>query len=217
MSPRYTIFLAFVFALALGFNLEPAILRQSPVAAAQENTAPARFAYSGNAAQAPATFIANLLFLPGRVNLGKPSLFELDSVATATSVDPSRVADPAIPLDPLKASVQNCILNLPGVELPMSSLAVAARNDFSAQMGMPYQGTLGADFFARLVVVVDYSRQTIQLYDPATYAYPAASKGFQGTFAGTTPLVRVKFSIPGQKTLEADFIVNTALDFPIVF
>ncbi len=40
----------------------------------------------------------------------------------------------------------------------MSSLAVAARNDFGTQMGMPYQGTLGADFFARFVVVVDYSQ-----------------------------------------------------------
>jgi hypothetical protein len=99
----------------------------------------------------------------------------------------------------------------------MSSLAVAARKDFGAQMGVPYQGTLGADFFARLVVVVDYSRQTIQLYDPATYTYSGAAKGFQGTFAGTIPIVKAKVSIPGQKTLEADFVVNTALDFPIVF
>jgi membrane-associated protease RseP (regulator of RpoE activity) len=82
---------------------------------------------------------------------------------------------------------------------------------------VPYQGTLGADFFSRLVVVIDYSRQTIQLYDPATYTYSGAAKGVQGTFAGATPLVRAKVSIPGHKTLEADFIVNTALDFSIVF
>ena len=68
MSPRYTIFLAFICALALGFSLEPALRGQAPAAAAQGNTAPARFAYSGNAAQAPATFIANLLFLPVRIN-----------------------------------------------------------------------------------------------------------------------------------------------------
>jgi hypothetical protein len=99
----------------------------------------------------------------------------------------------------------------------MSGLPVAARNDFGAQMGMPYQGTLGADFFARLVVVVDYSRQTVQLYDPTTYKYSGGARGFQATFAGNTPLIRAKFSIPGQKLIEADFIVNTALDFPIVF
>jgi hypothetical protein len=217
MSPRYTIFLAFVFALALGFNLEPAILRQSPVAAAQENTAPARFAYSGNAAQAPATFIANLLFLPVRINMGKPSLFELDSAASATSVDPDRVAELALPIDASKTNIQDCILSLPGVELPMNSLTIAPKNEFGAQMGLPYQGTLGADFFARLVVVVDYSRQTIQLYDPATYTYPTTAKGFQGTFAGAIPTVHAKVSIPGQRTLDADFVVNTALDFPIVF
>lgn len=217
MSPRYTIFLAFVFALALGFNLEPAILRQSPVAAAQENTAPARFAYGGNAAQAPATFITNLLFLPVRINMGKPSLFELDSAASATSVDPDRVAELALPIDASKTNIQDCILSLPGVELPMNSLTIAPKNEFGAQMGLPYQGTLGADFFARLVVVVDYSRQTIQLYDPATYTYPTTAKGFQGTFAGAIPTVHAKVSIPGQRTLDADFVVNTALDFPIVF
>jgi PDZ domain len=217
MSRPYAIFFTFICTLALSFSLEPALRGQSPAAAAHENTAPARFAYSGNAAQAPATFVANLLFLPVRINLDKPSLFQLDSTATATSVDPSRITDLAVPLDASKANIQNCLLSLPGVELPISNLAVAARNDFGTQMGLPYQGTLGADFFARLVVVVDYSRQTIQLYDPATFTYSGAGKGFQATFAGATPLVRAKVSIPGQKTLEADFVVNTALDFPIVF
>ncbi|MGB8522702.1 MAG: PDZ domain-containing protein [Candidatus Acidiferrales bacterium] len=217
MSRRHTILLTFICALALGFRVEPALRGQSPAAPAQENTAPARFDYSGNAAQAPATFIANLIFLPVRIDLGKPSLFELDSTAAATSVDPSRATDAALPNDASKTNLQNCVLNLPGVELPMSSLAVAAKKDFAAQMGVPYRGTLGADFFARFVVVVDYSRQTIQLYDPATYTYSGAAKGVQGTFAGTTPIVKAKVSIPGQKTLEADFVVNTALDFPIVF
>jgi hypothetical protein len=217
MRRQYPILLTFICTLALSFSLEPALRGRSPETAAQENTAPARFAYSGSAAQAPATFIANLMFLPIRINLGKPSLFELDSTAAATSVDPSRVTDAALPIDASKTNIQNCVLNLPGVELPMSTLAVAAKNDFAAQMGMPYQGTLGADFFARFVVVVDYSRQTIQLYDPATYTYPGAAKGVQGTFAGTIPIVKAKVSIPGQKTLEADFVVNTALDFPLVF
>jgi hypothetical protein len=217
MSRQYAILSTFICTFALTFSLEPALRGQSPEAAAQENTAPARFAYSGSAAQAPATFVANLLFLPVRIDLGKPSLFELDSTAAATSVDPSRVTDAAPPIDASKTNIQNCILNLPGVELPMSSLAVAARKDFGTQMGMPYQGTLGTDFFARFVVVVDYSRQTIQLYDPATYTYSGAAKGVQGTFAGTTPIVKAKVSIPGQKTLDADFVVNTALDFPIVF
>jgi hypothetical protein len=217
MRRQYAILLTFICTLALSFSLEPALRGRSPETAAQENTAPARFAYSGSAAQAPATFIANLMFLPIRINLGKPSLFELDSTAAATSVDPSRVTDAALPIDASKTNIQNCVLNLPGVELPMSTLAVAAKNDFAAQMGMPYQGTLGADFFARFVVVVDYSRQTIQLYDPATYTYPGAAKGVQGTFAGTIPIVKAKVSIPGQKTLEADFVVNTALDFPLVF
>ena len=112
MRRQYAILLTFICTLALSFSLEPALRGQSPEAAAQENTAPARFAYSGSAAQAPATFISNLLFLPVRIDLGKPSLFELDSSAAATSVDPSRVTDPALPIDASKSNIQNCILNL---------------------------------------------------------------------------------------------------------
>jgi PDZ domain len=216
MSLRHTIFLIFLCILALSFSLGPALRGQSP-AAPQENTAPARFAYSGSAAEAPATFIANLIFLPVRIDQGKPSLFEMDSTAPATSVDPSLVTDSGLPIGASSTSVQNCVVNLPDVELPMSSLAIAARKDFGAQMGVPYDGTLGADFFARLVVVVDYSRQTIQLYDPATYTYSGTTKGVQGTYAGSTPIVRAKVSIPGHRTIEADFVVNTALDFPILF
>jgi hypothetical protein len=96
MSRRCTIFLIFICTLPLSFSLEPALRGQSPAPAQQENTEPARFSYSGNAAQVPATFISNLIFLPVSINRGKPSLFELDSAASATSVDPSRVLDAAV-------------------------------------------------------------------------------------------------------------------------
>lgn len=99
----------------------------------------------------------------------------------------------------------------------MGRLAMAGKKDFGLQMGMPYYGTLGADFFNRLVVVVNYLRQTVQLYDPATFAYSGPGKSFPLTFAGTTPLIRAKFELPGHKSLEANFEVSTAIDAAIVF
>src|SRR5271156_4426897 len=46
----------------------------------QDVTSP-RFSYGGDASQIPAVFLRNLIFLPVRLNGGKPGLFELDSAA----------------------------------------------------------------------------------------------------------------------------------------
>src|ERR1700728_41260 len=212
---RHAFLMAFVFT-TISFGLQLSSSGQSPATTAQENTAPARFAYGGNDAQKHAAVIGNLIFLPVRIDQGKPLLFELDSSASATSVDPSYAPNASTSANS-GAFVPNCVLALPGVQLPMRALTVAGKKDFGLQMGMPYYGTLGADFFDRLVVVVNYLRQTVQLYDPATFAYSGSGKSFPLTFAGTAPLIRAKFELSGHKSLEANFEVNTALDAAIVF
>jgi PDZ domain-containing protein len=214
---RHGFFVVFIFIAMIGFALQPTLPGQSPAPATQENTAPARFAYGGNAASNPAAFIGDLIFLPVKIDQGKPLLFELNSSASATSVDPGDAPNPSRSAGTSQPAMRNCVLGLPGVALPMSVLPVAGKSDFGLQMGMPYHGTLGADFFDRLVVVVNYLRQTVQLYDPATFAYSGPGKSFPLTFAGTAPLIRAKFELSGHKSLEANFVVNTALDTAIVF
>jgi hypothetical protein len=213
---RRRVFLIVLVFATISSAPQPSSPSQSPAATAQENSAPARFAYGGNAAQNPAAFIGNLIFLPVRIDQGKPLLFELDSSASATSVDPTSAPN-ASAFASSAAAISNCVLALPGVELPMRVLPVVGKKDFGLRMGMPYYGTLGADFFNRLVVVVNYLRQTVQLYDPATYVYSGPGKSFPLTFAGTAPLIRAKFELSGHKSLEANFEVNTALDAAIVF
>jgi len=217
MKQRCAIFLVFVLALAVGLAVHPARLRgQSASSAPSQNTVPARFSFGGNAAQIPGQFSDNLIFLPVSLNGGKPSFFELDSSGNVTNADPSHVpADSASAAAP--GSIRDCLLNLTGVEIPMTFLPVSARSDFATQLGIPYQGTLGADFFSRVVVVVDYARETVQLYDPAIYTYTGQGKSLPLKFAGNIPLVRAKFLIPGQKLLEADFDLNTALNAAVMF
>ena len=212
---RHAFLIVFIFA-TISFALQPSSPGQSAALTAQENSAPARFAYGGNVVQNPAAFVGNVIFLPVRINQGKPLLFELDSSASVTSVDPTYAPNAAASASSAP-SVPNCVLSLPGVELPMNALAVSGKKDFGLQMGMPYYGTLGADFFNRLVVVVNYLRQTVQLYDPATFAYSGPGKSFPLTFAGSAPLIRAKFELSGHKSLEANFEVNTALDAAIIF
>src|SRR5271155_2537832 len=73
-----------------------------PTLHAQQNTTPppptqdptaARFSFGGNASQIPAIFLRDLIFLPVRVNGGKPGLFELDSAAEKCAVDRKMAGD----------------------------------------------------------------------------------------------------------------------------
>jgi hypothetical protein len=217
MRRRTVPFVLLIFIATLGFVFESSLPGQSPAPTVQENSAPAQFAFGGNAAQNPAAFIGNLIFIPVRIDQGKPLLFELNSSAAATSVDPGFAPTGPNSAGAADSAIRNCVLTLPGVQLPMSVLAVVGNDTFSSQTGLLYQGTLGADFFNRLVIVVNYLRQTVQLYDPATFTYSGTGKSFPATFVGTAPLIRAKFEVPGHRSMEASFEVNTALDAAVVF
>jgi hypothetical protein len=176
----------------------------------QQSAPPARFAFGGNAAQVPAEFVANLIFVPVDINRSQPSLFVLDSTAAVSSISENRSKE--LGLDALKDPT----LNFPGVDMPFANLAAADKRNFSSEIGRPYQGTLGADFFSRVVVEIDYARQTLRLYDPAAYNYSGKGTSFPLKFDKNVAVISAKFLLPGQKSHEGDFAIDTALDASLV-
>jgi hypothetical protein len=195
--------------VSMGLAAQPASRAQSNPAAAQQPVSSARFAFGGNAAEIPAEFVDHLVFLPVHVNQGGPSLFQLDSTAPVSSIDPGRAAELGI------ANLQAPTLNLSGVDISLAALAAIANKDFAARVGRPYEGTLGTDFLASVVVELDYARQTVRLYDPAAYRYSGHGKSFHLTLSSGMPIVQAKINVTG-KALEADFAVDTALDAPVL-
>ena len=183
-----------------------------PTPRAQVNVPPpppasyARFAFGGNAAEIPAQFIGSLVFLPVRVNQSQPSLYQLDSTAAVSSTDPDRAAELGLP------SNSPVALELEGVQVQLPALPAIPKKNFAAQVGRAYEGTLGQDFFANVVVEVDYARKTVRLYDPADYQYSGRGQSLPLTFSGGRPVVPAKFSLGAGKPVEAGFVVNTALD-----
>ena len=169
-----------------------------------------RFTFGGNAAEIPATFINSLVFLPVHVNQSEPSLFELDSTAAVSSIDPDRATEIGVGRTPVP------LLNLSGVDISLASLAEKAKKDFGAYVGLPYEGTIGNDVLADAVVEIDYARQTVRIYDPATYQYSGRGKSFHLNLASGEPVLQAKFSEANGKALEGDFAVDTALDASIV-
>ena len=217
MNRRRAKFLVACCILLCAWAARPVLSKQQsaapakPVAPGPQDVTSPRFSFGGDAAQIPAVFLRNLIFLPVRLNGGKPGLFELDSAAEKCAVDRKMAGDPA------GNEMHYAVLALAGVQLPFVTLPVISRDDFAQQVGQPFQGTLGRDFFDRVVVQVDYHRQTVQLYDPSAFTYTGQGKSFPLTFSGPVPLIRAKFEVPGHRSASADFAVDTALDAGVIF
>ena len=176
------------------------------VGARQQPAASAQFRNGGNAAEIPARFVDGLVFLPAAVNQGQPSLFELDSTAPRSTIDPDRRAELGI------ANLEAVVLNLSGVDIALPSLGELAKKDFGAQVGRVYEGTLGNDLFSSAVIEINYARQTVRLYDPVSYQYAGRGKSVPLLFIAGLPVVHARISVGGMKTIEGDFVVNTALN-----
>lgn len=170
----------------------------------------ARFAYQGDTAQLPVQFIGNLIFLQVRVNLSQPSLFEVDTTSTVSSIDPQRAADLGV------TNLRGPVLNLTGVDISLPEIGSVANNDFGARVGRAYEGTLGNDVLAGVVTELDYGRQTVRLYDPTAFRYSGHGKSLPLTMRDGMPAVKAKVEVAGHKSGEVLFILNTALDVPLV-
>ena len=169
-----------------------------------------RFAFGGNVAEIPATFSEDLVLLPVNVNQSEPSMFVLDTAASETSIDPKRAQE-------LGVNVNRPVgLVLPSVMFPFASLPEQTRSDFGADTGRRYEGTIGKDVLSRAVVVLDYARETVRIYDPGTYKYEGHGETFPLSFSGNMPVIRAQINNPKGKRFEGDFGINTALISGIV-
>jgi len=120
---------AFIF----GFAARRAPQASVNASFAPQSASPVHFTAGGNAAEIPAKFVGNLVFLPVRVNDGKPSLFELDSTAQASSIDSGRAAEVSLSADnsapgtngATAQAIRNVLIALPGVDVLPSELIEA--------------------------------------------------------------------------------------------
>ena len=210
MNRRLAALVVPLIVLTVGSVARPAPHPANRSTFPQQPPPPLRFTFGGNAAEIPATFIDSLVFLPVHVNQSEPSLFELDSTAAVSSIDPDRAMEIGIGRTPVP------LLNLSGVNISLGSLAETTKKDFGAYVGRPYEGTIGNDVLADAVVEIDYARQTVRLYDPTTYQYSGRGKSFHLNLASGEPVVQAKFTETNGKTFDGSFAVDTALDASIV-
>jgi hypothetical protein len=195
--------------LCAGWAGQPSTLAQKPAAPSPNTGATARFENGGNAAEIAADFVDHVVFVPVRIDQGAPSLFELDTTARSSSIDPARAAELGL------GRLDSPVMNLSGLNVSFAHLAESPKPEFAARFGRDYQGTLGNDFLDSVVANIDYARQTMQLYDPQVYRYTGHGKAIRVTFIDGVPIVKAKVIVDGRGA-EADFAVNTALAAPVL-
>lgn len=214
MKFRPAIFLGCCVLLCFAAAYDSPSRAQSKQGTAQPPSAggptPAQFNYGGDAAEVPVEFVGNLVFLPVRINQGRPSAFFLDTSAASSSIDPGRLSVLGLAPSP------KTVLSMIGVDVLFAPLPAIPRPNFGLDVGRAYDGTLGGDFFTRVVVEVDYARQTVRLYDPSSYMYSGQGATFHLTLSAGIPVVQAKFTNQKGKLLEGDFVVSTANDDTVI-
>ena len=83
-------------------------------------------------------------------------------------------------------------------------------------LGRPMDGILGAEFFKRYVVELDYEKKEITLYEPADFIYSGRGENLPLTFYHNHPYVRAKVSLPGIKPVEGECVIDAGSNFPII-
>lgn len=193
---------AFVLTVAAAVLLsrQPVVAGQRAVAGQPAPGPALRFRHGGNAAEIPMEIASNAIFVPVQMNQGQPSDWLLDTASARTAADPavSAAAAQAAPA-----------LSLPGLAILGLNPAAQAFQSLGPWYGIRVGGVLGDDVLTRVVAELDYSRRSIELYDPRSYRTPPHLQKFDIHWESDLPAIRAKLRLGG-RTLDGDFLVNTA-------
>jgi hypothetical protein len=161
-----------------------------------------RFAYRGNVAEVPAEMVCERLFVPVRVNQGKPALF-----AITTASPNSLISEGSAPTD---QGLTQAMLALPGLEMKISGIAASDLTSLSNEVGATVHGIFGADVLRHFIVAIDYDRSTVMFYDPNSFEYKGKGTMVPLVIRNGVPSVHAKISLPGHGTFEDEFEIQTA-------
>jgi hypothetical protein len=177
--------------------------------------------------QFPFELNGNMIFVPVRVNGSKPLSFGLDTGAYLSVINTPVVEQLGLktggravgfgaggPVPSLE--LPDVTLDISGATLKDLDLSAMALGSIENSLGRPMDGILGAEFFKRYVVELDYEKKEITLYEPADFAYSGSGESLPLTFYHNHPYVRAKVSLPGIKPVEGEFVIDAGSNFPII-
>ena len=178
-------------------------------------------------ARFPFELSGNMIFLPVRVNGSKPLSFGLDTGAYLSVIN-TPVAEqlglktggrsvgfgaggqvPSLDLPDVTLDINGAVLK----DLDLSGMALGSIEN---TLGRPMDGILGAEFFKRYVVELDYEKKEMSLYEPADYVYSGRGESLPLTFYHNHPYVRARISLPGVEPVEGEFVIDAGSNYPVI-
>jgi predicted aspartyl protease len=194
---------------------------------AKRDTAARTPAASQAVAQIPIELSGNEVFLQLRVNGSEPLWFGLDTGAGGTVISTETVEALGLKLEGShrtqgagghvpSSTVRGVRLDIGGARLEDLSVQTIALTSIENAMGHKMDGILGAEFFRRYVVELDYENQRVGVYEPAGFEYRGGGESLPLTFELNHPYVRAKVAMPGREPVEGKFVLDTGSNFPLI-
>jgi hypothetical protein len=221
------VFLVLAVLLVSNLNGLPRLAAEAPPAAPALPALDVRFATGTSALAIPFEMDGGHILLRGEIAGSGPMWLGLDTGATGSLIDSDRartlglqrgessqVHGAAGAVDAVELS--GASIRLPGVELRDQNLT-ALQLDFLARgKGRDIAALLGYEVFSRFVVEIDYAGRRLHLYDPATFVYQGTGESFPLRLDGDHPYVRAQLVLPGKRTVEGEFVVDTGSPFSLM-
>jgi hypothetical protein len=174
--------------------------------------------------EARITFDPNkhVIWIPVRVDGGRPLSFALDSAATSSVIDWDRAEELKIPFTSLGerrdagtgdgtsrgGRTGPVRLAFPGATLDLPAMGVVPLRGVSETYGRRMDGLIGADLLARYVVEFDWEQRRLALDEPATFRYSGEGAVVPLIVAGGAPFVRLVVSVQGAAPVEGIFLID---------
>ncbi|HEY6216499.1 MAG TPA: aspartyl protease family protein, partial [Pyrinomonadaceae bacterium] len=108
------------------------------------------------------------------------------------------------------ATIPSANLSMPGVEALNQHIEVIMSDDATANESK-IDGVLGLEFLKKFVVEVDYEAQTLTLFAPEKYEYKGTGEVIAIKIKDGTPMVRLKMTTSGGKSIEDYFEVDNGM------
>ena len=169
----------------------------------------------------PFDFYGNLPYLKAGVNGSKTVWFVLDSGASGCVIDKTWAGELGLKTEGKAAGTgagkgtyeityaKDATYDMPGTKLKVDSSYVIDLSSNHSQMGRPLHGIIGYDFFKRYVVLIDYEKHVIKLYEPATFNYTGTGETVPIVLKPKTPHFTGKLKVAGREAADREFLIDS--------
>lgn len=189
---------------------------------------PATATVPGNIiARLPFEMSGNGIFLQLRVNGSEPLWFVLDTGAYASVINSAtaqslglRSSSPGVAHGAggrvESGMIDEVTFDIGPVKLADLTIGSLSLAPVENSVGRRMDGILGAEFFRRFVVEIDFLKKELSLYEPSEFDYRGNGEILPLRFFQNHPYVKAQLLLPGREAIEGEFVIDSGSNFPLI-